>query len=239
MDVTTEQTERSSPELSRKRSYEMSPRYGAMLSAEGVSVLYSLIAYLKQEVMNLVSSGNESEHREEIEMVMERCRSNLQSLLQAVDEAYVSETVALLKPVEGILNTIRAIHHTSNRVSFEWIDGSLIEAIVRGYWVVFDNVNFCNASVLDRLNSLLENNGSLLINECGLVDGKERVIRPHNDFRIFFVMNPAFGEISRAMRNRCVEIYLIHSSSLTQPIRRLKRPLHVCGMNLILSTVIM
>ena len=223
MDVTTEQTERSSPELSRKRSYEMSPRYGAMLSAEGVSVLYSLIAYLKQEVMNLVSSGNESEHREEIEMVMERCRSNLQSLLQAVDEAYVSETVALLKPVEGILNTIRAIHHTSNRVSFEWIDGSLIEAIVRGYWVVFDNVNFCNASVLDRLNSLLENNGSLLINECGLVDGKERVIRPHNDFRIFFVMNPAFGEISRAMRNRCVEIYLIHSSSLTQPIQETQK----------------
>ena len=84
---------------------------------------------------------------------------------------------------------------------------------------MFDNVNFCNASVLDRLNSLLENNGSLLINECGLVDGKERVIRPHNDFRIFFVMNPAFGEISRAMRNRCVEIYYSHTSSLSQPIQ--------------------
>ena len=47
--------------------------------------------------------------------------------------------------------------------------------------VVFDNVNFCNASVLDRLNSLLENNGFLLINECGLVDGKERILYPHNN----------------------------------------------------------
>lgn len=196
-----------------KRSYEMSPRYGLMLDAEGISTLYSLIAYLKQEVMHLVSSGNETDRHEEIEVVLERYRNDIQSILQAVNEVYMAEIKSLLDPAEKILNTIQAIRRISNRVSFEWIDGSLIEAIVRGYWVVFDNVNFCNASVLDRLNSLLENNGSLLINECGLVDGKERVIRPHNNFRIFFVMNPAFGEISRAMRNRCVEIFFSHASS--------------------------
>lgn len=38
-------------------------------------------------------------------------------------------------------------------------------------------------SVLDRLNSLLEPGGALIINEQGPVKGKQRVIVPHKDFR--------------------------------------------------------
>ena len=202
VEVVTEQT--------GKRSFEVSPRGGAMLEVGGVSLLYMLISYLQKEVARLLDAGREGDANEEIEGVLSRCRSDLQSLQQQIDESYVAELQSLLQPAEDILKTIAAIRHVSSHVSFEWIDGSLIEAIVRGYWVVFDNANFCSASVLDRLNSLLENNGSLLINECGLVNGKERVIHPHNDFRIFFVMNPSFGEISRAMRNRCVEIFFPH-----------------------------
>lgn len=202
VEVVTEQT--------GKRSFEVSPRSGAMLEVGGVSLLYTLISYLQKEVARLLDAGREGDANEEIEGVVSRCRNDLQSLEQQIDESYVGELQSLLQPAEDILKTIAAIRHVSSHVSFEWIDGSLIEAIVRGYWVVFDNANFCSASVLDRLNSLLENNGSLLINECGLVNGKERVIHPHNDFRIFFVMNPSFGEISRAMRNRCVEIFFPH-----------------------------
>ncbi|TAQ87529.1 hypothetical protein B7494_g4151 [Chlorociboria aeruginascens] len=91
---------------------------------------------------------------------------------------------------------------------FEWVDGILVKALEEGKWLVLDNANLCSASVLDRLNSLLEPNGFLSINEhCG-PDGEPKIVKPHTDFRIFLTMDARFGELSRAMRNRAVEIYL-------------------------------
>ncbi|KAM3068057.1 AAA ATPase midasin [Clarireedia jacksonii] len=116
---------------------------------------------------------------------------------------------------------------------FEWVDGVLIKALEQGKWLVLDNANLCSASVLDRLNSLLEPNGFLSINEhCG-PDGEPKVIKPHPDFRIFLTMDPRFGELSRAMRNRAVEIYVEpldnahfdarNDASFTQPETSLQR----------------
>jgi len=99
-------------------------------------------------------------------------------------------------------------HATEGGRGFEWVDGMLIRALEDGHWVLVDNVNFCNASVLDRLNALLEPNGVLAVNECGLRDGEVRVVVPHKNFRLFLCMDPRHGEISRAMRNRGVEIFL-------------------------------
>ncbi|PQE19082.1 hypothetical protein CJF30_00007426 [Rutstroemia sp. NJR-2017a BBW] len=117
---------------------------------------------------------------------------------------------------------------------FEWVDGVLIKALEQGKWLVLDNANLCSASVLDRLNSLLEPNGFLSINEhCG-PDGEPKVVKPHPDFRIFLTMDPRFGELSRAMRNRAVEIYVepplddthldaCNYDSFTQPEASLQR----------------
>lgn len=92
---------------------------------------------------------------------------------------------------------------------FEWLDGIIVRAMESGQWLVLDNANLCNASVLDRLNSLLERpDGFLSINEHSGPDGEPRIIKPHPDFRIFLTMDPRYGELSRAMRNRSVEIYL-------------------------------
>jgi len=91
---------------------------------------------------------------------------------------------------------------------FEWLDGVIVKALETGQWLVLDNANMCNASVLDRLNSLLEPNGFLSINEHCDSDGKPRVIRPHPEFRIFLTMDPRYGELSRAMRNRAIEIHI-------------------------------
>lgn len=60
--------------------------------------------------------------------------------------------------------------------------------------------------VLDRLNPLLEPNGELMLNERGLVEGQVTILKPHKDFRLFLTMDPAKGEISRAMRNRGLEV---------------------------------
>lgn len=96
----------------------------------------------------------------------------------------------------------------ASTVKFKWFDGLLVQAVSKGDWLVLDNANLCNPSVLDRLNSLMETNGSLIINECSEEDGSPRVLQPHPNFRLFLTVDPKYGELSRAMRNRCVEIYL-------------------------------
>ncbi|KAH6470467.1 midasin [Parastagonospora nodorum] len=92
---------------------------------------------------------------------------------------------------------------------FQWVDGILIRALEQGKWLVLDNANLCSSAVLDRLNSLLEPHGYLSINEHATADGEARIVRPHPNFRIFMTVDPRFGELSRAMRNRAVEICLL------------------------------
>ena len=94
------------------------------------------------------------------------------------------------------------------RARFEWVDGPLIEALEQGKWFVLDNANLCGPSVLDRLNSLLEPNGFLSVNENRRPDGSVKVVRPHPNFRLFLTTDPRWGEVSRAMRNRCIELHL-------------------------------
>ncbi|XP_044268494.1 midasin [Tribolium madens] len=94
---------------------------------------------------------------------------------------------------------------------FEWVDSVLIKCLQEGSWLLVDNVNLCSAAVLDRLNALLEPNGVLTVGERG-VDEKGRMVEiiPHPNFRLFLTMDPKNGEISRAMRNRGVEIYMLN-----------------------------
>ncbi|KAJ1674966.1 AAA ATPase midasin, partial [Spiromyces aspiralis] len=96
---------------------------------------------------------------------------------------------------------------------FEWVDGVLVEALEKGHWLLVDQANLCNPSVLDRLNGLLEPRGVLVVNERGMVDGQIKIISPHPDFRIIMTMDPSAGELSRAMRNRGIEI-VMHEPTL-------------------------
>ncbi|KAF8967136.1 hypothetical protein BDZ97DRAFT_1903538 [Flammula alnicola] len=92
---------------------------------------------------------------------------------------------------------------------FEWVDGPLVNAMKSGQWILLDGANLCGASVLDRLNSLCESGGSLTLTERGIVDGKVQLIKPHPNFRLFMSVDPHYGELSRAMRNRGIEIALL------------------------------
>jgi len=92
---------------------------------------------------------------------------------------------------------------------FEWVDGPLVRALKEGHWVVLDGANLCNPSVLDRLNSLCESGGVLMLNERGNINGGIEVVRPHPNFRLFMIVDPQHGELSRAMRNRGVEVALL------------------------------
>ncbi|KAI7307992.1 midasin [Hortaea werneckii] len=113
-----------------------------------------------------------------------------------------------LPQLSRLINTIEQCSTAIDKARFEWTDGMLVEALVEGKWLILDNANLCSSSVLDRLNSLLEPNGALIINEHTEEDGSPRVIRPHPEFRIFLVTDPRYGELSRAMRNRAVELFV-------------------------------
>lgn len=91
---------------------------------------------------------------------------------------------------------------------FEWVDGIVVSAIQQGEWLVLDNANLCSPSVLDRLNSLLEPDGFLSVNEHRDADGKAHIVKPHPNFRLIMTMDPRHGELSRAMRNRSLELFM-------------------------------
>ena len=132
----------------------------------------------------------------------------LQFILRTLRSAStLSGFPSILEKCEA-LASVSSLESGENRIRFEWADGVLVEALKKGQWLVLDNANICNSSVLDRLNSLLEPNGVLAINEHRLLDGSVEIVRPHPSFRLFLTMDPRHGELSRSMRNRCIELFI-------------------------------
>ena len=152
-----------------------------------------------------------------LELLNEVKFPNLDSLLQLLhrfrDLSADSRCIALIEQCRSL------VEHTSvdNRARFEWVDGALVNAVKTGQWLVLDNANLCSSSVLDRLNSLLEPGGVLLINEHRAPDGSPQAVKPHKDFRLFLTMDPRHGELSRAMRNRCIELFIYANVHLFEP----------------------
>lgn len=126
-------------------------------------------------------------------------------------KTYLQAMTPYGKDFEGLIARLEGLIHEWDQprtARFEWVDGMLVRAVQEGRWLVLDNANLCSASVLDRLNSLLEIGGSLIINEHSDENGEPKLIHPHPNFRLFITMDPKHGELSRAMRNRGIEIYM-------------------------------
>ncbi|KAH7907327.1 midasin [Hygrophoropsis aurantiaca] len=161
------------------------------------------------------SSSPYTEYRALSNLVSSPRISSLSVILQAASRMLleIRSTVATedelpqIESLEAELTDLLSQKSVAGR--FEWVDGPLVRAIKQGYWVVLDGANLCNPSVLDRLNSLCEADGVLTLNERGYVDGQVQVLKPHPDFRLFMTVDPHHGELSRAMRNRGVEIALL------------------------------
>ncbi|KAJ1957077.1 AAA ATPase midasin, partial [Linderina pennispora] len=124
-------------------------------------------------------------------------------LASVTDELFVR----LLSEIQAEMADFAALEVAGK---FEWVDGILVDALLNGHWLLIDRANLCSASVLDRLNGLLEPNGVLYVNE----DPKRQdAIVPHDNFRIIMAVDPQYGELSRAMRNRGIEICVLPSES--------------------------
>lgn len=61
---------------------------------------------------------------------------------------------------------------------------------------------------MDHPKPPTETNGTLTPSERGPVNGEVQVLQPHPNFRLLMATDPSHGELSRAMRNRGVELYL-------------------------------
>uniref|UniRef100_A0A224YTK3 Midasin n=1 Tax=Rhipicephalus zambeziensis TaxID=60191 RepID=A0A224YTK3_9ACAR len=133
-----------------------------------------------------------------------KCLKHLRQVLGTVLERRGwKSTLRELEQLEKAVNLPGAVNGC-----FEWQDSVLVNSLLQGHWLMLKNVNLCAASVLDRLNGLLEPGGVLPLTEQGVVGEALRIIRPHPDFRLIMTMDPKNGEISRAMRNRVVEIFV-------------------------------
>ncbi|KAI8591646.1 P-loop containing nucleoside triphosphate hydrolase protein, partial [Geranomyces variabilis] len=133
-------------------------------------------------------------------------------LQKLVSELAIDVPGRALPPFDRVRALIAAYKETlvhGTHGTFEWVDGTLIKAMEEGHWILLDNVNLCPASVLDRLNPLLESGGVLNVTERGLdASGEIRIVSKRAGFRIFMCLDDRFGEVSRAMRNRGVEVFV-------------------------------
>ncbi|RLU23785.1 hypothetical protein DMN91_003993 [Ooceraea biroi] len=136
--------------------------------------------------------------------------SELVSKMKLCEPCHESELLDIESDLKKLSDLVKQDKCLNAGGKFEWVDSVLVKCLQDGTWLLIDQVNLCSPAVLDRLNGLLEPNGVLTIGERG-VNGEGNVvtIKPHKNFRLFLTMDPRYGEISRAMRNRGVEIYML------------------------------
>uniref|UniRef100_A0A915DGN9 Midasin n=1 Tax=Ditylenchus dipsaci TaxID=166011 RepID=A0A915DGN9_9BILA len=98
----------------------------------------------------------------------------------------------------------------ASSIQFKWQNSEFVEAYMSGRWILIEDVNCCSSAVLDCLNACLEDGGHLVVPGHSVDDGS--IIKKHRDFRAFFTMDPKNGKLSRAMRNRSVEFFVVQES---------------------------
>ena len=140
------------------------------------------------------------------EASLRRYRSEQQKIINEVILSVRSTNIAISECEQFLVELGRL--GSVQQGTFEWVDSILVQAMQSGNWLVLDTANACSASVLDRLNSLMEDGGRLVVSERGVLGGDIVTVKRHPNFRVFIIYDPVKGEISRAMRNRCVEIYV-------------------------------
>lgn len=145
----------------------------------------------KTTVCKLLAENNNQE------LITVNCHMNTES----------SDFLGGLRPVRD---------HTGDDVNklFEWVDGPLVSAMQKGDLFLADEISLADDSVLERLNSLLEPERTLLLAEKGAdlnsANNSETLVA-HSNFLFIGTMNPGgdFGkkELSPALRNRFTEIW--------------------------------
>ena len=111
---------------------------------------------------------------------------------------------------------------------WKWVDGPLITAMREGHVLLIDEISLAEDTVLERLNSVLENDNRILtvVENCGAGSAEPMLIKAHPNFALIATMNPSgdFGkrELSPALRNRFTEVWVPSPSSSAEVLLLLR-----------------
>jgi midasin (ATPase involved in ribosome maturation) len=115
------------------------------------------------------------------------------------DTTDVTEIIGGMKPVRDA---------KSGKQTFQWVDGIVVEAMRKGQWLLLDEMNLANPDILERMNSLFDDDRYLVLSE----KPDNELVKPHPNFMIFATQNPASydgrKELSDAMKNRLVRKWI-------------------------------
>lgn len=94
-----------------------------------------------------------------------------------------------------------------------WQDGILTQAMKKGHWIVFDEINAALPEILFTLHSLLDDDRRIMIAEK---DGE--IVIPVEDFRFFATMNPTeeyagTKEMNKALMSRFTAVVYVEVPS--------------------------
>ena len=87
-----------------------------------------------------------------------------------------------------------------------WVDGLLVEAMKKGWWILADEINAASAEINFVYHSVLDDDGRIVLVEKG-----NEVVIPHPNFRFFGAMNPpteyaGTKELNKALMSRFVVV---------------------------------
>ncbi|KAI3381642.1 hypothetical protein SNEBB_009765 [Seison nebaliae] len=115
--------------------------------------------------------------------------------LICIDQIIKSEFTSLRKAFERMkktfqidLNTFQSDEYNMDHLKgkFQFEESKFLEMVRKGGWVIMEHANLCSPSFIDRLNSLFETKGELIINEnIGTYS-----IRAHSNFHLFLLIHP-------------------------------------------------
>jgi len=97
---------------------------------------------------------------------------------------------------ENLLGTMTVIN--GNTI---WRDGILPDAMHRGYWLLLDEINSIDPSVLKVINEILDNRRITIT-----VAGEPRLVKAHRDFRFVCTMNPPDSPIYKGIETMSFEL---------------------------------
>ena len=160
------------------------------------------------------------------EMVESSLASELQQTLSAEQRAQIASASSTKKRADALLKMLKPLCRSDSDLKklykeikrlrielnmvFEWHDGILVEAMQVGGLLLIDEISLANDSVLERLNSVFEQERMLILSEKSSTEAIKIVGQA--GFNIVATMNPSgdFGkkELSPALRNRMTEIWV-------------------------------
>ncbi|MDP3763980.1 MAG: AAA family ATPase, partial [bacterium] len=113
--------------------------------------------------------------------------------------------------LDGQTDTAQLVGHfapaDSGKKTFEWIPGVLIKAMQEGWWILLDEINLAEPEIIERINSILDDDQFLIISEH-----ENEEVRVHPNFRLFAAMNPSMYAgrkvLSLAMLNKFSQLWI-------------------------------